>query len=80
MSAPTLGLQRSCPRKDRQRLPVNVVHEIDQNDEGHNQHVDLALQLLLNHQFLLGELAKVHDLAVGDAELLADQLVVGHVF
>jgi hypothetical protein len=80
MSAPTLGLQRPCTPKDQQRLPVNVVHEIDQNDEGHNQHVDLALQLLLNDQFLLGKLAKVHDLTVGDVKLLADQLVVGHVF
>lgn len=40
-------------------LPVDVVHEIYQDDDRHNEEVDFLLQLLLDHAFCGGELPQM---------------------
>ena len=37
-------------------IPVDIVHEVDQDDERHDQRIDLPSQLLLDDALLLGKM------------------------
>lgn len=62
-------------------LPINIVHEVDQNDQGHDQHIDAPAQLLLNYRLFLCQLRRLDDLLMGRLPLLTHDIAVGnHIF
>lgn len=72
-----------CEYGTPQRLPhspINVVHEVNQNDTRHDQTVNLSPQLLLNDQLIFCQLTPMHTLLVCDLPLLTHHVVVVELF
>lgn len=55
-------------------IPINVIHEVDEHDERHDQGIDASLQLLLDDLLFLGESGKVHRLLVGRTGLVTQDV------
>lgn len=44
---------------ETQDVPVNIIHQIDQDNNGHDAHINLPPEFLLNSEFLGSQLAQM---------------------
>jgi hypothetical protein len=56
--------------------PINVIHEIDQNDQRHDQYINLSNELLLDDELIFSELPPMHSFFMGGHDLLTQHIII----
>ena len=66
------------------RAPIDIIHQVNENRQWHNQRIDALPQLFFNDFLRIGQLSHVNDLLMTQVNLLpqvciADNVLVSHV-